>query len=95
MPCYDFQTPDGRVVEQVMAMGDAPAIGDTIELDGETLTRLPSAATTVQEGFRPYTAFSLGRQKVPGVPNDDRGYLAPSSKKHERLIARHTGRHWK
>lgn len=43
MPEYPFRTSDGRDIDLYFPMSEAPEIGSTIVVDGQELTRLPSA----------------------------------------------------
>jgi len=60
MPTYEFERPNGERIDRAMLWDDAPACGETLEIDGETCTRVPSElAGTVQPAFEPLTAITL------------------------------------
>jgi len=59
MPEYEFHTEQGKYATAIMSSDEVPSIGDTIEHEGQILTRIASRASiNMGGGFKPFTAFS-------------------------------------
>lgn len=56
---YEFETPDGRVIEEPYSMDDAPTIGSRVEINGVTCVRLPSRVQQVDERSMSFTSQQL------------------------------------
>jgi len=85
MPLYDFEASDGSAVEIHFSMADAPPIGSTIERDGETLIRVPSATPTLPV-WKPYISNRLPRN-LEGVACTPAGKPIIDSQATERRVA--------
>ena len=89
---YEFTNSDGNVVEIVMLMRDAPAIGSIIVHEGQELTRIASnlqVDTGTIRNTYPYVSHALPR-KLEGCKATKRGKPIIMSKRHEReVMARH------
>jgi hypothetical protein len=90
---YEFQDPDGNVVEIDMPMRDAPSIGSIIERDGVRLTRVPSLSVQVDPATNrsqyPYVSQALPRN-LAGCKTAKGGKPIVESKRHEReIMSRH------
>lgn len=94
MPAYEFSTKDGKIIECVLPMREAPGIGSSYEhpLFG-TVTRVPSG-TQVSPNFTrntyPYVSHALPRN-MPGVKCDEQGHPIIHSRREERNVASRNG----
>lgn len=92
MPVYLFSTSDGIEVESFFPAEDAPKIGDTVDIDGNRCTRIPSfvldaAGINRKTHQYPYVSRALPRN-MPGVENyDKQGRPIITSQQHERNVA--------
>tara|TARA_R100000700_G_C3077513_1_gene84769 strand:+ start:71 stop:373 length:303 start_codon:yes stop_codon:yes gene_type:complete len=92
MPVYLFETEDGQRVESFFSSNDVPSIGDKIDIDGITCTRLPSfvldtAGIARKTHQYPYVSRALPRN-MPGVGNyDKQGRPIIRSQQHEKNVA--------
>lgn len=89
MPEYAMQSPSGEVRDFFYPMREAPSIGETVEIDGQTWTRLPSAAHIGVEPARsryPIESISLP-PTVPGCKISKNGRPIIRSQEHARQIA--------
>lgn len=67
MPTYQFEAPDGRIVEQDFPFGKAPSIGETLLIDGVPCTRVVSSYSSVpQRTVEPFVGIQM-RPWEPGA----------------------------
>lgn len=90
---YEFQDPDGNVVEIDMSMRDAPSIGSIINHGGRQLTRIASISVQVDPATNrsqyPYVSHALPRN-LAGCKTAKGGKPIVESKRHEReIMAKH------
>lgn len=89
---YEFEDPDGNVVEIDLRMAEAPPIGGIIERDGRSLRRiasLPQVDPGTNRGQYPYVSHSLPR-RLAGCRTTRQGKPIIESKRHERnVMAQH------
>lgn len=77
MPTYQFEAPDGSLVERDYPFGEAPHLGETVELDGVTCTRVISDHLAVaKRTVEPFTAVTLPPW-APGAPRYETDRSSP------------------
>lgn len=73
MPEYDFEGPNGEHLIRYYAMGEAPSIGQTVEIDGVPCMRVLSPLQMRVTADRRFVSHSLPRNH-PDAPNlDEKG----------------------
>lgn len=91
---YEFMTDDGRVIERIMPMSEAPRIGERRRLvEGNTVivaTRIPSVPRMQGDNWKPYISDRLPRN-LEGQPTTTDGRVIVSSRDQERTICARFG----
>tara|TARA_R110002096_G_scaffold305287_1_gene500153 strand:+ start:239 stop:538 length:300 start_codon:yes stop_codon:yes gene_type:complete len=91
MPIYAFEDQNGAEHELFFNSSEVPSIGDTVEGDGKTLTRVPSfvldaAGISRKTHQYPYVSRSLPRN-LEGADCNKQGQPIIRSQAHERDVA--------
>ncbi len=77
MPTYQFESPDGSLVERDYPFGQAPHLGETVELDGVPCVRVISDHLAVaKRTVEPFVSVSLPAW-APGAPRYEQDPSSP------------------
>ena len=90
MPMYEFQTPDGDVVEKFIPMKDAPDFGEVVDVDGVPCKRIASPSAVSRPTWTPYVSSRLPKN-LPGFECTKSGKPIISSQAVERNAASKLG----
>lgn len=90
MPTYEFMTDDGRILEAVFPMAEAPPLGEIRTIDDPAggqvkATRIPSSHQVQGDPWIPYVSNVLPRN-IAGVPCTPSGKPIITTKAQERDI---------
>jgi len=95
MPDYEFKAPDGTVKTKFFPISRAPALGSTVEIDGQPCVRIISPSIVVDGNplSTRYPVVSRFLKKGhPDCPQDPKtGRAIITSKNHEDYICKKYG----
>lgn len=88
---YEFITDDGRIIERIIPMRDAPRIGERVSIwdaGGRTFiaaTRIASTPRVQGDNWRPYISDRLPRN-LDGEPTTEDGRVIVTDREQEARI---------
>ena len=87
---YEFEAEDGERIDIVYHMGEAPEIGQVVEVGDKRFKRIPSNSSSPAKVWRPYVSSRLPRN-LPGCECTPEGKPIINTQAQERSVGAQLG----